>query len=230
MSFPIKKIIAYRDFIDYFFKLDILLKKEVYSPYCAGDFQSLVPHPDEQISHTIKKIDTPLFNKSGLGKFVVNVGEAGVFYLELRSGNALESLSVDPGEVVVDLYYGQDDRLVYSFYNPSVKPALSVTAIINSDVDKIYEQLKADPGDVFWRQSFVREAMLSDKGTRQQYGPELMTAGQLAKYLQVSVKTIRNWTSAKKIPREKIGHTVRYRKSTIDDLIKSGKIPKLKHK
>lgn len=178
MSFPVKKIIAYRDFVVYFLRLDIILKREVYSPYCAGEFQSLVPHQDEQKSHTMKKIDTPLFNKSGLGKFIVDVDEEGIFYIELRSGHVLESLSIDPIEVVVDLYYGQDNRLIYNFYNPTNKPALSITTIINSDVDRVYEQIKEDPGDVFWRQSFIREALLSERGGRQQYGPELMTAGR----------------------------------------------------
>ncbi len=73
MSFPINKIIVYRDFVDYFLRLDIALKGEVYSPYCAGEFQSLVPHHDNQESHTLKKIETPLFNKAGLGKFIVDV-------------------------------------------------------------------------------------------------------------------------------------------------------------
>ena len=157
----------------------------------------------------------------------MDVDKEGVFYLELRSGQVLESLSIDPTDVIVDLYYGLDGRLIYSFYNPTKKHAISVTTFIKNDVDRVYEQIKKDPSDVFWRQSFVREALISESGRQHQYGPEIMTAGQLAKYLKVSVKTIRNWTSAKKIPREKIGHTVRYRKSAIDDLIKSGKISKL---
>ncbi len=227
MSFPINKIIVYRDFIEYFFRLDITLKKEVYSPYCAGEFQSLVPHESDQQAHTLKRIDISLFNKAGLGKFIVDVDKEGVFYLELRSGQVLESLSIDPNDVIVDLYYGLDNRLIYSFYNPTNKHAISVTTIIKNDVDRVYEQIKEDPGDVFWRQSFIREALLLEKGRSQTYGPEVMTAGQLAKYLKVSVKTIRNWTSAKKIPCEKIAHTVRYRKSTIDELIKSRKISKL---
>jgi len=227
MSFPINKIIVYRDFIDYFLRLDIALKGEVYSPYCAGEFQSLVPHQDEQKSHTLKKIKTPLFNKSGLGKFIIDISEQGVFYVELRSGHVLESLSIDPIDVVVDLYFGLDDRLVYSFYNPTSRDSISITTKVNEDVDRVYEQIKEDPGDVFWRQSFIREALLLEKGRPQTYGPEVMTAGQLAKYLKVSVKTIRNWTSAKKIPCEKVAHTVRYRKSTIDELIKSRKNSKL---
>ncbi len=230
MSFPINKIIVYRDFIDYFLRLDIILKKEIYSPYCAGEFQSLVPHHDNQESHTLKKIETPLFNKAGLGKFIVDVEENGAFYLELRADHVLDNLILDPSEVIVDLYFGLDNRLIYSFYNPIKRHSISITTALRSDVDRVYEQIKLEPGDVFWRQSFIREALLLEtykSGNQQHTGHEIMTARQLAKYLKVSEKTIRNWTSAKKIPCEKVGHTVRYRKTSIDELFKGGKNHKL---
>ena len=53
---------------------------------------------------------------------------------------------------------------------------------------------------------------------------ELMNQGHIADYLQVSKKTTQNWTTNGIIPFEKIPRTkeVRYRKSAIDALIKSG--------
>jgi excisionase family DNA binding protein len=226
MSFPIEKIVVYRDYIDYFLRLDIALKREVYSPYCAGEFQSLVPGPDNQLSHTMKKITTPLFNKAGLGKFVISVAENGVFYLELRRNHVLGAMTVVPEEVSIDLYFGSDDSLIYSFYNPTRRKSISIIASISEDVDRVYEQIKLEPEDIIWRQSFIREALLSEnmgKDIQAIRTPELMTAGQLAKYLKVSEKTIRNWTSLKKIPYEKIGHTIRYRKSAVDNLNKPEK-------
>ena len=44
-----------------------------------------------------------------------------------------------------------------------------------------------------------------------------MTAAQAADYLQVEEKTIRNWSSQGKIPKSKIGGTVRYSKAVLDE-------------
>ena len=50
---------------------------------------------------------------------------------------------------------------------------------------------------------------------------ENMTAEQVADYLQVDKKTIRNWTSEGKIPSVKIGSAVRYPKERIDNWLKT---------
>ena len=58
-------------------------------------------------------------------------------------------------------------------------------------------------------------------------GPEaevgVMTADQVAAYLQVSLKTIRNWTSAGRIPSTKIFGVRRYEKSALDRLVVAGR-------
>ncbi len=46
---------------------------------------------------------------------------------------------------------------------------------------------------------------------------EIMTAEEVAKYIGFSKKTIRNWTSERKIPYVKLGNAVRYRKTQIDN-------------
>jgi excisionase family DNA binding protein len=52
---------------------------------------------------------------------------------------------------------------------------------------------------------------------------ELMNQDQISDYLQVTKKTIQNWTTNRIIPFEKLPGTreVRYRKSDIDALLKS---------
>ena len=218
MSFPINKIIVYRDFIDYFLRLDIALKGEVYSPYCAGEYGLLVPELKDQESHTLKKTNTPLFNRSGLGKFVVDVGKNGIFYVELRAGSVLEKVIITPKEVVMDLYYSDQYVLIYSFYNPTKRAAININASIIEDQNNIYNKLKNDPTDPIWRQYFVRQALneiSSDDPPKSQFR-ELMTASQVADYLQVELKTINNWTSEGKIPFKKVGRLPRYIKTEID--------------
>ena len=48
-----------------------------------------------------------------------------------------------------------------------------------------------------------------------------MTATEVAFYLNVGIKTIRNWTSENKIPYVKLGSAVRYPKTRIDRWLKS---------
>ena len=48
-----------------------------------------------------------------------------------------------------------------------------------------------------------------------------MTAKEVADYLGVKTKTIRNWTSEKKIPFVKLGGSVRYPRERIDNWLKS---------
>ncbi len=46
--------------------------------------------------------------------------------------------------------------------------------------------------------------------------PKYLNAKQVASLLQVSVKTIRNWTSGGKIPHKQINGTIRYVKIDIE--------------
>ena len=48
-----------------------------------------------------------------------------------------------------------------------------------------------------------------------------MTAKEVTLYLNVEIKTIRNWTSENKISYVKLGSTVRYPKTKIDHWLKS---------
>lgn len=55
---------------------------------------------------------------------------------------------------------------------------------------------------------------------RNQLYPDVMTAQQVANYLQMTRKTIQNWASEGKIPHKKINGTIRYIKSDIEKWLK----------
>jgi excisionase family DNA binding protein len=56
-----------------------------------------------------------------------------------------------------------------------------------------------------------------------------MNASEVAAYMGIKEKTVRNWTSKKTIPFTKIGGSVRYKKDDIDEFLKSKSIhPKSK--
>jgi len=170
----------------------------------------------------------------------VEVGPKGLYFLELRPDHKLKSLLVEPDEVVVDLHFGNGrlektigiHTLVYSFYNPSKRENIVITAAIVYDDEDIYSKLKADPENIIWRQYFIKKALHKSETSPVlpplKIYPEMMTAEQVADYLQMEVATIRNWTSQNKIPFKKIGRSTRYSKSEIDAAVESRKIGKVK--
>ncbi len=131
------------------------------------------------------------------------------------------NLVVEPDDVVVDIYIGPKDTLIYSFYNPTRRNIISITASIEKDTENVYAKLKSDLSDIHWRQYFVRLAMnkIEDKKTELKVSVN-MTAKEVADYIGVGTKTIRNWTSENKIPSIKIGSAVRYPKERIDNWLK----------
>lgn len=56
-------------------------------------------------------------------------------------------------------------------------------------------------------------------GTKGRPFKQLLTSAEVAKQLQISEQTIRNWVSRKFIPYQKIGHTVRFDQTRIDNWI-----------
>lgn len=221
MPYAVNKIIHHRDYVSFYQSLEFPLEATVQFPYIAGEMQSLIP---EGAAFDITKapvVKTPLFNKAGLCKLVVQVGEGGIYYLELRGDHMLDQVIVEPTDIVVDIFYG-DGTLIYSFYNPvgTDHDRLILTAKLVEDTEGVYSKIKSDPTDPIWRQYFIRRALVQIDGSTQpppkQY-PEYMTAVQAADYLQVQVKTIRNWTSQGKIPVSKIGGTARYSKTALDE-------------
>ncbi|MBV6421638.1 MAG: hypothetical protein DAHOPDDO_02919 [Ignavibacteriaceae bacterium] len=223
MPYKLKKIIIQRDNFNDDTETHIRqLDSEIDSPYAAGKLQDLIPI---ELQHNegwkLELSTSPLFNAAGLEKLIPEVGPKGIYYLELRPGYKLKQIMVDPDEVVVDIFIGPIDTLIYSFYNPTRRNSISITASIEKD-SQIYSKLKSDLSDIHWRQYFIRLAMdrVQEKEIENKISAN-MNAKEVADYLGVSTKTIRNWTSEGKIPSVKIGSSVRYPKERIDNWVKS---------
>jgi excisionase family DNA binding protein len=228
MPYKLNKIIFQRDRTWGCETYSYTLNTEIDFPYAAGMLQELTPkEPFPTKNYKPEISDLPLFNEKGLGKLIPEVGPKGIYYLELRPGYKLEKLYVEPDELIIDIYYGghavidkssSHKSLIYSFYNPTRRKYISITAAIEKDDQKVYSKLKSDPKDIYWRQHFVRLAMEKiDSEKSKSKLSEYMTVDEVAKLLKLSKKTIRNWTSEGKIPSVKLGSAVRYRKTQIDN-------------
>ena len=218
MPYKLNKIIFERDNIHDYETHIHPLDTEIDFPFVAGKLQELVPKEHQYGKQSRLEISaSPLFNESGLEKLIPEVGPKGIYYLELRPGHKLRQLVVEPDDVVVDIYIGPKDTLIYSFYNPTRRKYISITAAIEKDDEGVYSKLKSDSKDIYWRQHFVRLAMEKiDNEKSEAKQSEYMTVDEVAKLLKLSKKTIRNWTSEGKIPSVKFGSAVRYRKTHID--------------
>jgi excisionase family DNA binding protein len=190
--------------------------------FVAGKLQELVPIEQQYGKKSNLELSTtPLFNESGLTKLIPEVGPKGIYYLELRPGFKLKQLAADPEDVVIDIYIGPEDTLIYSFYNPTRRNTISITCSIEKDF-QVYSKIKSDLSDIHWRQYFIRSAMnkVEDKINESKVSSN-MTAKEVADYIGVGTKTIRNWTSENKIPSVKLGGSVRYPKDRIDNWLKT---------
>lgn len=219
MPYPINKIIHHRDYKTFYQSLEFPLEETVQFPYVAGEMQSLIPEGAKFDITKAPVVNSPLFNRAGLCKLVIPVGEGGIYYLELREGHALDQIIIEPAEVVVDLYYG-DGTLIYSFYNPvgTGHDYIILTAKLVEDTEGVYSKIMADPTDPIWRQYFIRRALVGiDVAPPPKQYPDIMTAAQAADYLGVAEKTIRNWTSKGILSAGGPGGIARYKKSTLDE-------------
>jgi excisionase family DNA binding protein len=121
--------------------------------------------------------------------------------LELRPGHKLKQLVVEPEDVVVDIYFGPKDTLIYCFYNPTRRKYISITAAIEKDDEGVYSQIKAEPNDLIWRHYFVKRALLSaQKGApinnkSEKIEREILTADEAANFLRMKKKTLQNYVS-----------------------------------
>lgn len=200
MTIRVKKIICHYDNGEKYIEVGYSYNQRIDLPYAAGKLQELFPRPDKL--EDAREVVQPLFNQSGLANIVVEVGQHGIYYLALRVGYVLKDIILDPDSVIADIYFGQKGELIYSFYNPTNRPAINIKAALTVDNEGVSAKLKADPDDLIWRQYFIRKSLVKYDDSvslpRKQY-PELMTAEQVAEYLRVEKKTIHNWTSSGKI-------------------------------
>lgn len=136
----------------------------------------------------------------------------------MDKNNWLKKIILDFDNIIPDLFYSQGSRLLYSFFNVSVKTPFSLTIQKENDQGLTYQKVKSNSTDPIFRQFFIKKALnlVNEEEFKKFLIPELKTVDEVANYLQMKVKTIQNWTSAKTIPIEYAGGYPRYRKATID--------------
>jgi len=162
MPYKLNKIIFQRDNIKDYETHTHPLDTEIDFPFVAGQFKELVPEEHQYGKQSRLELSTsPLFNESGLTKLIPEVGPKGIYYLELRPGHKLKQLVVEPDDVYVDIYIGPKDTLIYSFYNPTRRNTISITAAIEKDDESVYSKIKAAPKDLIWRQYYIKRALQS---------------------------------------------------------------------
>ncbi|HOJ07293.1 MAG: helix-turn-helix domain-containing protein [Ignavibacteriota bacterium] len=227
MSYKLNKIIFERDWDWGYETYTYDLKTEIEFPFAAGMLQQLVPKDKSQISRYKPDISyTPLFNASGLTSLAPDVGPRGIYYLELRPGYNLKQLVVDPEEVATDIYIGEEDTLIYSFYNPTGRNNITIKASIEKDTEDVYSQIKAEPNDLIWRQYFVKRAMLGSQGSTlapKKSGiieKDILTSDEAAVYTRSSKKTLQNYASQGKLKSLKGG---KFRRKDLDEFLEHKK-------
>lgn len=226
MQFSIKNVLVYSDAITKYFVEEFTYKNEVPFQFFSSEMRELVPR-ENSFALPVISVEVPLFNGSGYGKIVSSCGHKALVFLLLRSEYYFETIITEPDDVIIDIYYGETG-LIYSFYNASNRNSITLTLKIKEDIEGVYRKIKAHPEDLNWRQYFVRKA-LQRTGTSSLVAPiknlpENMTAEQVAEYLNVETKTVRNWTHENKIPYIKLGSAVRYPKNKIDDALSKSQI------
>lgn len=160
ISYLIKKILAYRDYETFYHIHEFSQEKEVPFSFVAGEFQSLIP--EDMISgHKLIKQDKPLFPKDNILNMTVDVGENGVCFLELRKGYIFNNIKTSPRELGLDIFYGPEDRLIYSFYNITKISNIVLSGKIEKDLGGILKSIKDDPTNLL-----LRDKLASNSRTR----------------------------------------------------------------
>jgi len=189
--------------------------------------QPIYPEDVKTIWKNYKPVYSPLFIKNETS-LVDDVGQYGSIYLFPEPGMRLIKVRVEPIDVKIDISFfrysdpeNNPDKLLYSFYNATEHDIVSIYATISKDDDNLLGKLKSTPDDVEYRTYILKRSLSVStvKGFLKEKTvyPENMTAVQVAEYLQVKEKTIRNWTSEGKIPVLKLPTgTVRYKLSEIE--------------
>jgi len=221
MPTPINKIIHYKNAEKTYAHNIYDLKEEYMLPYAAGDYQILAPEGGLRRSDESRGFcNQPLFNNAGFCNIIENLGNKGALYIELQPGKMLSEIHVEPDGLMTDLLITKEGGLLYQFYNASDQQTVSVKVKIADDKDGVYSKIKTHSDDLEYRQYFLKEAMRKPgvgklQKPKVEY-PDLMTAEQVAEYLQISPKTVRNKTSSGEIKSHLIGGVRRYKKEELD--------------
>ncbi len=225
MSYKITKITILRDNKSFYLRHIFHMNEDFDLPYIAGDYREIIPKEKVE-SGIVEKINQPLFNSAGLLRIAEEAEENSIIFLELEKGHWLKTIIIDFENIVVDLFYSEGNRLLYSFFNVSIQTPTTLIIQKEDDQGLTFQKIKSNAVDPLFRQFFIKKALnqVKDEDFKKLVTPELMTAAEVANYLQMQIKTIQNWTSSGKIPVEYAGGTPRYRKATIDMWLKGKKI------
>jgi excisionase family DNA binding protein len=239
MSIKIKKAIIDVDYGDSYGSMEFEADTVVDHPMLGSMGNFLIPHDSNLVD--FKEVKISLFNKDLQTTLVRDVGRYGVYFLYLRPGYVIDRVLIEPDGVVLDIFFKCDredpkrDRLIYCFYNHTNHQTLKITGKMGPDKKKVLEKLKQDPANLIWRQYFihdlqVRSIEVDTRSLGSGTSKDILTADEVAEYLGLEVKTIRNWTSQNKIKYFKIGSSVRYKKTEIDKAIEENELGKAKPK
>jgi excisionase family DNA binding protein len=224
----VKHIIQYRELTSKVHSRQIWnLNEPVVHQYAVGnELDNLVPPSANMDVDLTDNYEEPLFNRKNHLKIMEQVGQYGLLHIQLMPKKFLKSIYVEPDSIAVDLITAHDGGLIYEFYNPTSIKSITITATCAEDKANIYSKIKSNPDDLEYRQYFIRKALkkadLHDLDEPKTAFPEIMTAEQVALYLQLKLSTVRNKTSSRELPSVKIAGSTRYKKSDIDAMLKSG--------
>ncbi len=227
MAQLVKQVIQYRELTSKAYsRLVWELGEPAMYQYAVGEaLPYLVPESAEVETEESRIHEEPLFNKKNHIKIVEPIGKHGLLHLQLMPKQVLKTIFVEPDSIAVDIILANDGALIYEFYNASNSDGIVITATRSQDTDNIYSKIKANPEDLEYRQYFIRRALKKPGYSKfdepQFVYPDIMTAEQVAQYLQLSLSTVRNKTSTRELPSVKIAGSTRYRKADIDGIIKS---------
>ena len=181
MPYKLNKIIFQKDNLQDYETHTRQLNTEIDNPFIAGKLREMFPE-ENQYGNILELSTSLLFNESGLTKLIPEVGPKGIYYLELKPGHKLKQLVVEPEDVFVDIYFGREDTLIYSFYNPTRRKSIAITASIEKDTEDVYSQIKTQPKDLIMRQYYIKRALQSssesvkEKTKVQKFTKEILTA------------------------------------------------------
>jgi excisionase family DNA binding protein len=206
---------------------EVNAKTSFESPYLAGEYRSFISKEAATANELkLKTFDEPLINKSNAFKKTIKIGKEGLYFLEIRFGYIIANLIVHPDDVIVDIYFGIDDTLIYSFYNLSDQDLIEVVAKIIPDDEETPKKLRTDPTDIYWRNYFIRRArnILTEANVPKKVAKvkehEILTAQEAADYLRISKKSLQNYVSQGKVVSLRSG---KFRKKDLDSYLESKK-------
>lgn len=222
----VNKIIHYRDYGKNYHRLEFNCDNPQTVKYVAGDFGSLIPKGMVLNTKIKSSFEESLFNKSNNGIISESINSPTLVYIEIRKSKSIKELYLSPDNIAYDLFYGKEG-LIYYFYIDSKNALLSLKIKIESDKNGIYQKLKANSDDLYFRQHFVKRALETSEQSFAERDfesySEWMTTDQVASLFGRKKKTIQNWVSLGKLPFVEHKNIRRFKKSEILKLMKPNK-------